>query len=76
MLKAQPIEGLGVVDCSYHCCRPGVFEVEADLIPHVNQQVVDAASLDSAILVLFACNLCAQPVKHKALVHLGGKHRA
>ena len=76
MLEAEAIERLGVVHRCDHGCSPGVFQIRAHLIPHVNQEMTDTTALNAALLVAFASDLRAEPVQHKALINLRCQHGA
>ena len=76
MLETQSVKSLCIVHRSDYSGGPCVFQICADLIPEVHQQMGHSTPLHSAVLVRLAPDFRAQPVQHIALIDLGWQHGA
>ena len=72
MLKGESIKSFRVINRGQDRCRPPVFQVPHDLVPHFDEQVCRATTFDTPILVHFSADLSPGPVKHVRFVNLVG----
>ena len=70
VLEAKPVEGLGIVDGGNKGGGPGIFQVPANGVLQVHQEMTDAAALYTAVLVVLAGHLGGEPVEHIGFIDL------
>ena len=69
MLEAEAVECLGKVTAFQDRRRLLVLQASQDLIIKVNQEMWDAATFDTPILVVLAAHFSLQPIKYVTLIN-------